>query len=266
VRPAFFSDTDSQTLFSCRYSRAACSQYGVDLMIEHVGPPFLHRFHQYNMAMNTLACGADSAHLAQTGELYDPQHWFGPVWERLAPLVLRYRTGYRKSDAALFHSYLTSWYRGERSNGDCARLYHSTNTLWFPEAGFPSWGQALGSPDVVDDQMLEDGALDGRKLLVIPNSSVTLTSRQAVRRIADWVRAGGTLVGFGEGCLAYTLEDDRAVLRTPGLAGPAPGQCPERHGAASGSGCRSRPSGALPPAGAGHGVLARGDEVAESRG
>jgi len=219
TKPAFFSDTDSQTLFSCRYTRAACSQYGVDLMLEHVGPPFLHRFHQYDMALNVLACGAEAAHLAQTGELYDPKHWFGPTWEELAPLLLRYRTHYLKSDAAMFHSYMTSWYRTERSNGDCVRLYDGTNTLWFAESGYPSWGRALGSPDIVDDAMVEDGGLAGRRLLVIPNSSYTVTSRKAVDALVAWVRAGGTVVGFGEGCLAYTIEADRSVRATPGLAG-----------------------------------------------
>jgi hypothetical protein len=222
VKPAFFSDTDSQTLFSCRYSRAACSQYGVDLMLEHVGPPYLHRFHQYNTALNVLACGADTAHLAQTGQLYDPKHWFGPTWFGLAPLILKYRTGYVKSDAAMFHSYLTSWFRTERSNGDCVRLYDSTNTLWFPDRGYPSWGRALGSPDIVDDVMVEDGGLSGRKLLVIPNFSVTVTSRRAVEALRRWVEEGGTVVGFGEGCLAYTIEDDRSVRATPGLAGLLP--------------------------------------------
>jgi hypothetical protein len=222
TKPAFFSDTDSQTLFSCRYSRAACSQYGVDLMIEHVGPPYLHRFHQYNMALNVLACGADAAHLAQTGQLYDPKDWFGPTWAALGPLVLRYRTGYVKTEAAMFHSYLTSWYRPDRSNGDCVRLYDATNSLWFPGKGYPSWGRALGSPDVVDDVMVQDGALAGRKLLVIPNSSVTVTSRRAVDAIRKWVRDGGTLVGFGEGCLAYTIEADRSLRATPGLAGLLP--------------------------------------------
>lgn len=226
VRPAFLSDTDSQTLFSCRYTRAACSQYGVDLMLEHVGPPYLHRFHQYNMALNILACGADAGHLAQTGQLYDPDHWFGPTWEALAPLVLQYRTGYVKSDAALLHSYVTSWYRPERSNGDCVRLYDATNTLWFPENGYPSWGRALGSPDVVDDAMVEDGALKGRKLLVIPNSSVVITTRKAVDALSAWVRQGGTVVGFGEGCLAYTVEPDRSVRATPGIAGLLRGHIP----------------------------------------
>jgi len=39
---------------------------------------------------------------------------------------------------------------------------------------------------VVDDVMLEDGALAGRKLLVIPNFSVTVTSRKAVEALRQW--------------------------------------------------------------------------------
>ena len=228
TRPAFFSDTDSQTLFSCRYSRAACSQYGVDLMVEHVGPPYLHLFHQYNMALNTLACGADSAHLAHAGELFDPNHWFGRAWANLAPLLTRYRGSYVKSDAAFFHSYLTSWYRPDRSNGDTVRVYDSTNQLWFPEKGYPSWGRALGSPDVIDDAMIEDGALTGRKLLVIPNSSVTVTSRKALEAIRRWVEDGGEMIGFGPGCLAYTIEADRSLKATPGLGGLIPAKALDR--------------------------------------
>ena len=222
TRPAFLNDTDSQTLFSVKYTRAACSQYGVDLMIENIGPPFLEVFHQYNTVLNALACGADTLHLAHAGQLFDRTHWFSQTWMDLAPLVLRYRTGYVKSDAAVFHSYVTSWYRPSRSNTDAVELYDSTNTLWTPGAGYPSWGRALGSPDVVDDAMVEDGALGGCKLLVIPNSSVTVTSRKAVERIRKWVSAGGVLVGFGPGCLAYTVEPDRTIKATPGMAGLVP--------------------------------------------
>jgi hypothetical protein len=220
--PAFFSDTDSQTLFSCRYSRAACSQYGVELMVEHVGPPYLTPFHQYDMALNVLACGADHAHLATLGELFDPNHWFSRLWTDLAPIVLKYRTGYVKSDAAMFHSYVTSWYRPSRSNGDCVSLYDSTNTLWFWNRGYPSWGRALGSPDIVDDAMVEDGGLAGRKLLVVPNSGVTVTTRKALDAIRSWVRSGGSLVAFGPGALAFTVEENRSVTATPGLGGLIP--------------------------------------------
>ncbi|MCC6727705.1 MAG: hypothetical protein IT208_00025 [Chthonomonadales bacterium] len=219
VRPAFLSDTDGETLFSCRYSRAACAQYGIELMVEHIGPPYLQVHHQYATALNALACGADRVHLAHVGELFDPNHWFSRVWTHLAPLVLRHRTAYVPSEAAIFHSYVTSWYRPDRSNGDAVALYETINTLWFPERGYPSWGRALGSPDVVDDAMVEDGGLAGRKLLVVPNSSVTLTTRRAVAAIGAWVRGGGTLVGFGPGCLAYTVGADRRVTPTPGLAG-----------------------------------------------
>lgn len=222
LRPAFFNDTDAQTLFSTRYTRAACSQYGVELMQEHVGPPHLQVFHQYNMILNILSCGADHVHLAHLGELLDPNHWFSQVWKDLAPIALRYHTGYHKSDAAMFHSYMTSWYRPDRSNGDTVRLYDSINTLWTPEDGYPSWGRALGSPDIVDDAMVEDGALKDRKLLVIANSSVTVTSRKAVDAIRKWVENGGTLIGFGEGCLAYTVESDRSLKATPGMAGLIP--------------------------------------------
>ncbi|MHB1455650.1 MAG: family 14 glycosylhydrolase [Armatimonadota bacterium] len=218
-RPAFFDDTDSETLFSVKYTRAASSQYGANLMVENVGPPFLQIFHHYNMMLNILGAGADNGHISQFTELFDEKHWLSRVWKNQGPVVNRYRTGYLKSDAAIFHSYMTTWYRPDRSNVDALRLYDSTNTAWDPDRGYPSWGRALGSPDVVDDAMLEDGALKDRKLLVIPNSSVTVTSRKAVDAIRRWVRAGGTIIGFGPGCLAYTVESDRRLTHTPGLAG-----------------------------------------------
>jgi len=235
LRPAFFNGTDGETLFSVRYARAACSQYGVEQMVEHIGPPYLTLFHQYDMVLNVLACGADHVHLAHLGELFDDKNWFSHTWKDLAPLVLRYRTAYRKSDAAMFHSYMTSWYRPDRSNADSVKLYDTTNTLWTTESGYPSWGRALGSPDIVDDAMVEDGGLKGRKLLVIANSSVTVTSRKAVEAIRKWVAGGGTLIGFGEGCLAYSVETDRSLKATPGMAGlipPSRTEAAKRDGAA----------------------------------
>ncbi|HSV75098.1 MAG TPA: alpha-amylase family protein [Chthonomonadales bacterium] len=219
LRPAFFNDTDAQTLFSTRYTRAAASQYGVALMVEHVGPPHLDPYHHVNKAMNALACGADHVHFAHFGELFDDAHWMARTWRGLLPHLAARHTGHVRSDAAIFHSFVTSWYRPERGNGDAVSVYDSTNTLWFAERGYPSWGRVLGSPDVVDDTMVEDGALRGRKLLVVPNTSVTLTTRRAARAIVAWVRAGGALVGFGEGCLSHVVEADRSVRRTGPMLG-----------------------------------------------
>ncbi|MHB1462271.1 MAG: beta-galactosidase [Armatimonadota bacterium] len=219
IRPAWFDDTDSQTLYSVRYSQAATKQYGVDLMIEHVGPPGLALAHQYDMLLNGLACGAKVFHLAHLGELFEKDHFFAKAWRDLAPVAKEIVTPGIESQALMFHSYVTSWYRASRSYPDGLNLYDSVNTLWSADLGYPNWGRALCSPGVADDQMIEDGALKGRKLFVIPNAAVTMTTQKAVQAITSWVKAGGTLIGFGEGCLAYTVSPSRKVVSTPGLAG-----------------------------------------------
>lgn len=220
--PAFLNDTDAQTLFSVKYSRAACAQYRVQLMAEYTGPPYLAPALQFNTAINTLAGATDISHFAPGQAMYDSSHWLFSLMPAVSDVIQNYRTIYRKSEIAILHSYITSWYRGDRSNADALRIYDATNMLWFPAKGYPSWGRALGCPDVIDDVMLEDGALAGRKMLVIPNSSVTLTTRNAVEGLKQWVTSGGVLVGFGKGCLSYTIENDRAITPTPAMAGMIP--------------------------------------------
>lgn len=219
IRPAWFDDTDSQTLYSVRYSQAAAKLYGVDLMIEHVGPPGLALAHQYEMLLNGLAGGAKAYHLAHLGELFQKDHFFAKAWRDLAPVAKEIITPGTESEALIFHSYVSSWYRASRSYADGLNLYDSVNTLWSADLGYPSWGRVLGSAGVADDQMIEDGVLKGRKLFVIPNAAVTMTTQKAVQAMVSWVKMGGTLIGFGEGCLGYTVLSSRKVVSTPGLAG-----------------------------------------------
>ncbi len=217
--PCLLDDTDAQTLYSLRYTSTACAQYGVRLMCEPVGPPHLSEYAQLNTLVNALAAGCESIILPHLGELNQADHFFTRAWARLAPVFDRYETIYQPSEAAFFHSYVTSWYRADRQNLDGVMLYDATNTNWSPDPSRPSWGRALGSPDVLDEQMIAEGGLTGRRLLIIPNSGVTVTTRAAVDAIGAWVRAGGTLVAFGEGCLAWTVEPDRRLAATPDLAG-----------------------------------------------
>ncbi len=219
IKPTIFDDTDSQTLYSMRYSQTAANLYGVDLMVEHVGPPGLSLAHQYEMLLNGLAVGTKVFHLAHLGELFQKDHFFAKAWADLAPIASEIVTPGTESSALMFHSYVTSWYRRSRSYSDGLDLYDTVNTLWTPDRGYPSWGRVLGCAGVADDQMVEDGVLKNRKLLVIPNSAVTLTTQKAVKAITSWVKQGGTLIGFGEGCLAYTVLPSRKVVSTPGLAG-----------------------------------------------
>ncbi len=218
IKPALFNDTDAQTLYSVRYSQTAARHYGVTLMVEHVGPPYLALAHQYEMLLNGLAVGASVFHLAHLGELFQPEHFFAKAWRALAPVVREVDTPGTQSKALMFHSYMTAWYRKSRNNADGLNLYDGVNTLWSSGLGYPSWGRVLDSPGVADDQMVEDGVLKGHTLLVIPNASVTVTSQKAVRSILDWVKAGGMLIGFGEGCLGYTVLPNRQLRPSPGFA------------------------------------------------
>jgi hypothetical protein len=270
--PAFLNDTDAQTLFSIKYSRAACALYHVQLMAEYTGPPYLAPALQYNTVINTLAGAADISHFAPGQAMHDSSHWLFSLMPAVSAVIQNYRPAYRKSEIAILHSYITSWYRGDRSNADALRIYDTTNMLWFPAKGYPSWGRALGGPDVVDDVMLEDGALAGRKMLVIPNSSVTLTTRKAIEEIKRWVTNGGVLVGFGKDCLSYTIENGRSISPTPAmagmiplseLAGPRPGKVEKRVG--KGRVVLFQPS--VDPAGAfSHEVIPSLVEIAEAAG
>jgi len=67
--------------------------------------------------------------------------------------------------------------------------------------------------------MIEDGALEGRKLLIIPNTGVTITSARAIGALKKWVRNGGTLLCFGDGCLAYTFGRDGFLRADPTAGG-----------------------------------------------
>jgi len=215
----FLSDTDSQTLFSVRYSRAACRLYGADLQIEHTGPPYLEPFHQYNTFINTLAGGPEILHLAHRGELFEEGNWFRDIYTRLTPVLKRYRTRPPVNEIAFFHSYITAMFRPDSSNADVVSVYDRTNKIWFPTRRGASFARALGNPETVDDVMLEDGALAGRKLLIIPNTSVTVTTAKAMDAIRKWVEGGGVLLCFGDGCLAYEVGRDGALRASPGARG-----------------------------------------------
>jgi hypothetical protein len=75
--------------------------------------------------------------------------------------------------------------------------------------------------------MMEDGGLKGRKLLVIPNTSATVTSRKAAEALRKWVAAGGRVVGFGKGCLECVVEEDRSLRRLAYFAGMLPPEAVE---------------------------------------
>lgn len=82
-------------------------------------------------------------------------------------------------------------------------------------SGFPAHASQLGhfgreyfDYDVVDETLIDDGALSNYRLLAYVQGSVTEAG--TLRRIADWVRAGGALLTCDLGPVE-SIEGDRSV-------------------------------------------------------
>ncbi|MDH7602739.1 MAG: beta-galactosidase [Armatimonadota bacterium] len=69
-------------------------------------------------------------------------------------------------------------------------------------------GRDLFDYDVVDEFLIRDGALSKYRVLIYVQGSVT--EEFALRRIADWVKSGGTLVTCNMGPVE-TVEGDRSI-------------------------------------------------------
>ena len=77
-------------------------------------------------------------------------------------------------------------------NRDVARAYDSALSNGpEPTDGQFNWARWLDYPDVTGEQLVLDGDLEGRCMLVIPNSSLTVLPENVHARILEWVEAGG---------------------------------------------------------------------------
>lgn len=111
----------------------------------------------------------------------------------------------------MLHSYVTSFFRVPYQNGDARDVYDTGMNLWPRKSEF-HWARFLGQPDVVDDIMLEDGVLSGLDVLVVPNSSISMTTDPAYLNLCTWVKQGGLLVTFGPKNLKYLYHRDAHEL------------------------------------------------------
>ena len=69
-------------------------------------------------------------------------------------------------------------------------------------------GQYLGLPDVLDETLVNDGALNAYGTLIIPNRYPFILTTDTMDKILLWVRQGGTLIYVNKG---YVL--DEAAMR-----------------------------------------------------
>ncbi|GGD59185.1 discoidin domain-containing protein [Paenibacillus nasutitermitis] len=111
-----------------------------------------------------------------------------------------------QGDVAIYNSFYSSNYRKGYRYDDYMNIYDRDHGLGFNVRPFASWSHYLDTPDIVDDFLIEDGALANYKVLVSANSSLTLTSDTAQTNVLNWVSGGKAIVGFGKDSFNYKLN------------------------------------------------------------
>ncbi|MFC5404867.1 discoidin domain-containing protein [Cohnella soli] len=164
-------------------------------------------FAAYNMSTGTWS-GTDYNGNDHYTQFADRAH-------RLTDMVPAYDG---QTETAIFNSILTSNYRKGYRNRDYMDIYNADYSPGYVTTRWTNWARYLSQPDIVDDFFIEDGYLDQYKVLILPNSGYTLTSRAAVDAIKTWVSNGGILIAFGKGSLSYTVENDRSISGGTGLS------------------------------------------------
>ncbi|RED65278.1 discoidin domain-containing protein [Cohnella phaseoli] len=224
--PAFFDDTNNENLSSMRHSTTIGSHYGVKIWGEGDGGiPAVSYNQQRQNAANLLMSGADTMHYAYVEWLFKgfdwgTASWTGGFektkdyyyWKSLNETVKQYRPDYEPSEVAFFQSHHSSWYRGgDKTNRDVSLVYDAEMTHGAYGA-YASWARYLTTPDVVDEQLILDDILSRYKVLIVPNTSSTVTLESVGDKIKAWVQGGGKLVTFGEGALTYQIDEDRRLV------------------------------------------------------
>ncbi|GBG06951.1 hypothetical protein PAT3040_01493 [Paenibacillus agaridevorans] len=182
---------------------------------------------------NKLVNGVDSYHRIYVGSDFGAynmgtQTWSGTDYNgndhyyqftnrayRLTDMVPVYDN---QTEVAFFDSILTSNYRKGYKNRDYMDIYNNDYSPDYVSQRWANWARYLSQPDIIDDFFIEDGHLSQYKVLIIPNTSYTITSRAAADAIKNWVSAGGVLIAFGKGSLNYTVENNRSVSGSTNLS------------------------------------------------
>ncbi|MFD0713332.1 discoidin domain-containing protein [Paenibacillus sp. GCM10027626] len=232
--PAFFDDTNNENLSSMRHSTTIGNEYGIRIWGEGDGGiPDVSYNQQRQNAANIMLSGADTMHYAYVEWLFKGFDWNTASWKgnfektkhfyylkSLNDTVKSYRPAYEPSDVAFFQSHYASWYRGgDRTNRDVSLVYDAEMTHG-AYGSYASWSRYLSLPDVVDEQLILDDVLSRYKVLIVPNTSNTVSLESVGNKIKTWVQNGGKLVTFGQGSLTYQIDSDRKLI-SPDPADPA---------------------------------------------
>jgi len=222
LKPFFIDSTNAHSLADLKYILGLAHFYGARWLICENEYARVSPFELYKMVINYLLSGADMLNFCQFMRLRDandePTETYHLLEEftRLASDFPSASFSYA-CPIAFFHAANSCNFRPPAyDNLDVIKVYDEQLTLY---PAFASWGRALNFPDVIDERMVLDGALKDKKLLIIPNTGVTITHAQVMEMLSGWVREGGWLVGFGTECLANAIDEHGFIKYDSPLGG-----------------------------------------------
>ena len=209
VGELFLHSTDVHSAADLAYADVIVRRYHLrELVAENDG----NRYGRTEIAKSVLNCllaGASMFNFAWIAHLTDaasmPTESYRALVSAREAIAAVPRVAPPISPIAFLHSTTTREMRAPRYvNKDAQLVYDALlqNERPWHEACY-SWARYLGMPDVTGEQLILDGDLEGRKVIVIPNTSVTLLPSPVRARLMSWVEEGGVVVGFGSGSLGW---------------------------------------------------------------
>ncbi len=205
--------TNGHSLAEMKYAWTVAACYGASAVtVENDGERFT-RTELAKILLNALLAGGCEFNFAHFGHLltsYGPRRTeVAYALDDVRKTLERYDLEPTRKEMAFFHSNSAAWVRAPRYfNGDVAHVYDSSLTN--PAAPGPEgfdWARHLDLPDVTGERPVADGDLEGRKVLIVPNTWMTPIRAAAYDAIEAWVAEGGVLVVFGADGYGWRIDE-----------------------------------------------------------
>lgn len=212
--------TNGHSLADLRYFTAIKRRYGaVALSAENDGNRFI-RTEIARILLNYALAGVDEFHFSHLGHLVHAAPWNAPsetqrVLRSILPALEELHSRPPVSPVAFLHSNTTTWFRAPHyRNRDVSHVYDvALANGGRDDVRAFTWARHLCMPGVTGEQLIRDGDLADRRMLIIPNTSVTVLPEDVHDAVLNWVRDGGVLVLFGGDAFTQVL-DERGAYQT----------------------------------------------------
>ncbi len=214
--------TNGHSISELVYANGLRRFYGAARVITENDGERYGRTELARIALNVLMSGTDELNFAHHVHLLNLGRKATETARSLLDvkaLLTAYKGVPPRSDIAFFHSSSTRFIRAPYyRNRDVSHVYEaSLANGGMPDVWGFSWARWLCLPDVINEHLVMDGDLEGRRVVILPNTWATALAGAAYDRLMGWVEEGGVLIGFGGNALAYRINPPGAAPRVERL-------------------------------------------------